>query len=253
MLKKYITKIILLFLCKGTIAFATSDIQKLKIAYPNHIKEIAENKIIFHDNSALLFDDKKEKNFFKKLINPSLKDQMSIKYTSVLENENYIPKKNEDPGRIRNYQFFKKIYGATQKEIKQNLIKIKWMPQTINKTLYVTTVNNIHEKLKKVSNELDKLSPELKQFVNNPAGTYKHREIAGTNRLSMHSYGIAIDINVNKSHYWKWDKKKNKFKHKNLIPLKIVKIFEKEGFIWGGRWFHYDTMHFEYRPELLIN
>mgnify|MGYP002637708491 CR=1 FL=1 len=23
------------------------------------------------------------------------------------------------------------------------------------------------------------------------------------------------------------------------------------GFIWGGRWFHYDTMHFEYRPELL--
>ena len=26
---------------------------------------------------------------------------------------------------------------------------------------------------------------------------------------------------------------------------------EAEGFIWGGRWYHYDTMHFEYRPELL--
>ncbi|MDD5211432.1 MAG: M15 family metallopeptidase, partial [Sulfuricurvum sp.] len=25
----------------------------------------------------------------------------------------------------------------------------------------------------------------------------------------------------------------------------------KYGFIWGGRWYHYDTMHFEYRPELL--
>ena len=23
------------------------------------------------------------------------------------------------------------------------------------------------------------------------------------------------------------------------------------GAIWGGRWFHYDTMHFEYRPELI--
>jgi len=22
-------------------------------------------------------------------------------------------------------------------------------------------------------------------------------------------------------------------------------------FIWGGRWYHFDTMHFEYRPELL--
>lgn len=26
---------------------------------------------------------------------------------------------------------------------------------------------------------------------------------------------------------------------------------EKHGFIWGGCWYHYDTMHFEYRPELL--
>ena len=28
-------------------------------------------------------------------------------------------------------------------------------------------------------------------------------------------------------------------------------IFERHGFIWGGKWHHYDTMHFEYRPELL--
>ena len=28
-------------------------------------------------------------------------------------------------------------------------------------------------------------------------------------------------------------------------------IFEKHGFIWGGRWYHYDTMHFEYRPEMI--
>ena len=34
-------------------------------------------------------------------------------------------------------------------------------------------------------------------------------------------------------------------------PHKIVEIFERHGFIWGGKWYHYDTMHFEYRPELL--
>ena len=34
----------------------------------------------------------------------------------------------------------------------------------------------------------------------------------------------------------------------NIIEL--VNIFEKNGFIWGGRWYHYDTMHFEYRPEM---
>ena len=38
---------------------------------------------------------------------------------------------------------------------------------------------------------------------------------------------------------------------KNKIPQEIVDAFEAEGFIWGGRWAHYDTMHFEYRPELL--
>jgi hypothetical protein len=30
-----------------------------------------------------------------------------------------------------------------------------------------------------------------------------------------------------------------------------VDIFERHGFIWGGKWGHFDTMHFEYRPELL--
>jgi hypothetical protein len=30
-----------------------------------------------------------------------------------------------------------------------------------------------------------------------------------------------------------------------------VEVFERHGFIWGGKWNHYDTMHFEYRPELL--
>lgn len=34
------------------------------------------------------------------------------------------------------------------------------------------------------------------------------------------------------------------------IPLEIVHIFEQHGFIWGGKWYHYDTMHFEYRPEM---
>ena len=38
---------------------------------------------------------------------------------------------------------------------------------------------------------------------------------------------------------------------KNRYPQAIVDAFEAEGFIWGGRWYHYDTMHFEYRPELL--
>ena len=37
----------------------------------------------------------------------------------------------------------------------------------------------------------------------------------------------------------------------NRFPQVLVDTFESQGFIWGGRWYHFDTMHFEYRPELL--
>lgn len=35
------------------------------------------------------------------------------------------------------------------------------------------------------------------------------------------------------------------------MPMQIVDAFERHGFTWGGRWNHYDTMHFEYRQELV--
>ena len=74
--------------------------------------------------------------------------------------------------------------------------------------------------------------------------------------MSMHSFGLAIDLNVSKANYWKWDLKNNSkeysLNYRNKFPQEIILIFEKYGFIWGGKWKHYDTMHFEYRPELLI-
>ena len=64
----------------------------------------------------------------------------------------------------------------------------------------------------------------------------------------MHGYGAAIDINVALSDYWLWERAAG---HAHQTPPEIVAIFERHGFIWGGKWSHYDTMHFEYRPELL--
>ncbi len=31
-----------------------------------------------------------------------------------------------------------------------------------------------------------------------------------------------------------------------------VAAFEDNGFVWGGKWPFFDTMHFEYRPEVLL-
>ena len=52
---------------------------------------------------------------------------------------------------------------------------------------------------------------------------------------------------------WKWVKPDadGKRPYRNRFPLEVVEVFERHGFIWGGKWAHFDTMHFEYRPELL--
>ena len=41
------------------------------------------------------------------------------------------------------------------------------------------------------------------------------------------------------------------FKYRNRIPIEIVHIFEKHGFIWGGRRHHFDTMHFSIAQSYL--
>ena len=75
--------------------------------------------------------------------------------------------------------------------------------------------------------------------------------VVDTGRMSMHGYAAAIDLNLKVSDYWLWAGKGKTIPYKNRMPREIVDIFERHGFIWGGKWYHYDTMHFEYRPELL--
>jgi hypothetical protein len=111
----------------------------------------------------------------------------------------------------------------------------------------------------------------------NSAGAWNWRNIAETGVISFHSYGVAIDLvmrnTTQKETYWQWTRDKGKdwqalsyALHENnrissrassraaflLPPESVVRAFEQEGFTWGGKWFEYDTMHFEYRPEILI-
>ena len=235
--------------------FANENLAKrLILAYPLFLEKYEDNFIYFKDGSKLQFTTNNKDLSYEEIIqNSSLENQMSMKYIKIDEDINYIPKKNEDAGRFRNEEFFKKIYGKNRQEIEKNLVKIKWLEKSQNKTLWVTKINGIDKKLEKISSELENLPKEFKKYIINPDGVYNFRKISQTNRLSTHSFAIAIDLNKEYSNYWLWDKKGKNIVYKNQIPLEIVKIFEKHGFIWGGRWYHYDTMHFEYRPELLLD
>lgn len=53
--------------------------------------------------------------------------------------------------------------------------------------------------------------------------------------LSMHAWGLAVDINVSTNGYGA----------KPQMDPRIVEVFDRWGFVWGGRWSTPDGMHFE--------
>lgn len=128
-----------------------------------------------------------------------------------------------------------------------------------------------------------------KLLLNDPetgdTATFLWRNIKGTTRLSNHSFGTAIDLydsRVTEPYYWLWEEADRRvqlaaaegrtvsrseilktLKEKDVgpyhpekivvVPQSLVDAFENHGFIWGGKWNHFDAMHFEYRPEFFYN
>lgn len=218
-------------------------------AYPDHIIGYGPNYILWKDSTRFMCDDGITDKSFDALLNtPDLEDVLHFPYPSGLTFD--TPAVNMDPGRIRHDGFFKKMYGHTEREVQRSLVPVKWLPKHTNLSLQVTQINGVAAKLQAISHTLDTL-PHLHPYLLNPGGSFNWRVIAGTERMSGHSYGFAIDINVKYANYWRWDRSfgTGSIPYLNRIPLEIVEIFERYGFIWGGKWYHYDTMHFEYRPE----
>lgn len=220
--------------------------------YPDHLVRIVRDSLVWKDGTRMRLDHGKRHTNHEDWLNAAcLRDQMLQCYHKG--DFTTPPAKNHDPGRARYEPFFLKMYGSTAQEVESRLTTITWLPGIIDARLRVTTVNGIDKKLSAVSDELSKLPRAMMVYLKDPGGTFNWRTIAGTSRISTHAFGITIDINVRQSHYWRNAKPDpaGNYKYMNSIPLEIVRIFEKHGFIWGGRWYHYDTMHFEYRPELL--
>ena len=179
---------------------------------------------------------------------PTIADQLAAHYTPGAG----LPPQ-DDPGRSRNQDFFDKMYGDCHAgQVEPRLTQIVWLPRTWGHKVSITTVNGVDRALEAVSRELDDLPAQDKKYLTPLGGTYKCRAIAGSSQTSMHSWGAAIDINTSFSDYWRWGHGGgDPAAYRNRIPPEIVAVFERHGFIWGGEWAHFDTMHFEYRPELL--
>jgi hypothetical protein len=229
--------------------------QRLLKAYPEQLVRIDGNELIWKDGTSTQLDDGKgDKSFDAWLEHPDVADMFAQPYpagTAAVP-----PGKDDDPGRARNAAFFDKVYGNCRAgEVEKNLTRVTWLPTKRKQRLAFSKVNGAARALQAVSAELDALPASFDIYLYPSAGTYNCRVIAGTSRVSAHGHGIAIDIALPRAHYWRnaAPAKDGGIAYRNEIPMEIDRIFEKHGFIWGGRWYHYDTMHFEYRPELVGN
>lgn len=220
------------------------EAQWLIDAYPDAKLQYKDGNIVFPDGYAVVWDDGRDKTFVEQLDDSDIEDSFAMPYQIGGE-----PAYQADGGRSRSEAFFKKMYGASSAEVQRNLTTVNWFGTNIK----VTKINGVDKKLKAVAAELAN-HPEFRKYIENPQSFY-WRKVRGANRQSAHSYGIAVDMGVKYSNYWLWTYPKAdenaQIKYANRFPEGIAKIFEKHGFIWGGRWYHFDTMHFEYRPEIL--
>ncbi len=231
----------------GNVAAVPASARILMDVYPDAGMKYKDGYIVFPDGERILYDDGKKKSFTVMLDNSDVEDMFSMRYDTVSPKPGYL----SDAGRSRCEALFKKMYGKSASEVSSRMETVDWFGQKIK----FTKVNGASRQLRKVAAEL-KTKPHLAKYLK-PASTFYWRNVRGAKRMSAHSYGIAIDINVKMSDYWLWANKGKgetaKIAYKNRIPPELVRIFEKHGFVWGGRWYHYDTMHFEYRPEQLAN
>ncbi len=230
------------------------DLLTMMMAYPEHITGVKakDNGLVYIVTSSgkvILYDDKRSKSNEEKNSNGDIQDMLEVIYP--LKPIDKLMEVSMDPGRTRIYGLLNEVYGGSEQKVNSNLIGVNapYRSYLFNKNnCAANSLKLVMEELKSLSKNNDKIAT----LINPVNGTFNYRTISGTGRLSPHAYGIAIDLKSNPNDYWKWSKREGGEKRMLWYPKELVDVFEKNNFIWGGKWGHFDILHFEYRPEIII-
>ncbi len=206
-------------------------------------------RAIYHSQGKML----SEKNLMRK----DEFESIFYKYnTGPLEE---IPSPTAFPG-TRSNDFLNALLGDTDTEVRSSS---RWIPFLDHRVfvheICVESLQNIDAEIREVAQK----NLEIRNYISGIKVIYsmKRRNIEGTDNLSYHSYGLALDLiprsYKDKNVYWRWSAVFNKdwgkipLSERWMPPAQIIEIFEKNGFIWGGKWYYFDNVHFEYRPEII--
>lgn len=224
------------------------EVLALAKVYPSQIVNSAGEFIYLANGDSVAINLNQELSHEDKLAAPDISSMFCDLYPL---GPLVVPDYQFDPGRYRNEQLFMSMYGHTSNEVRKNLVYVDCFGSSVP----FSRINGAADSLRSVIREVAQSAPHLIIFFEDPSSFY-WREVRGADRLSAHSFGIAIDIGVKYSNYWRWSNpgkdENDVIRYENKFPEELIMIFEKHGFISGARWYHYDTMHFEFRPEIII-
>ena len=164
-----------------------------------------------------------------------------------------------DTSQPRSHYFFDALYRAHNRDEAYERVK------TLRFLGFAVTVHqSILEELALVEEHIRvaaRTSAQVQTWISNidTMHGWTWRNVVGSQSRSFHSYGVAIDILPrapgNRAIYWQWAGPawwNIPYERRHHPPDAVIRIFESYGFVWGGKWPFFDTMHSEYRPEVMI-
>jgi len=184
---------------------------------------------------------------------PTAEESARIKEQEALRRQNPLK---------RSHLFYDALWRTRNRDeswehVKQ--IRFLGYPVNVNYSI-LTQLSLVEEQIFKAA----QTSAAVRQWISNlkTIDAWNWRNISATESRSYHAYGAAIDF-LPKSlggleTYWLWTSQNNSdwwtvpYSRRYQPPDEVIRAFESFGFIWGGKWRNYDTMHFEYRPEILV-
>ena len=219
----------------------------LQSVYRDVIFSVTNNTIRLIDGRIVVVDDGRRKSHLGKVRDGDIEDMLAQIYP--LGKCYKKRSRNQDPGRIRNETLLRALYGKNAYQVRQHLAPIDWFGTTV----FVSKLHGAYAAAVNVRRDLERLDHKYHPVFKTPGETFRWRKVKNRDRLSVHAFAIALDMNAAFANDWRSRRSKpgKVRRYRNKVPNEVVEVFERHGFIWAGKWYHYDTQHFEYRPELI--
>lgn len=154
------------------------------------------------------------------------------------------------------------LWGRTEGEIRSHTSSVRFLGRRmIVNDLLLEPLVAIERDMRVAAAE----DPAIAEWIEEIEVAYSFvtRDIAGADTQSYHGWGMAFDL-VPSSYegrhvYWRWSRAMDREGWQRVPladrwspPASAVEIFERHGFVWGGKWAYFDMIHFEYRPEIVL-